>query len=63
MAEEDVTVPAGTFTCYKHQIWGLKTGQLYQEYWASPRVGLVKLVLYGLDGVETRELSSYTPGS
>ena len=26
VAEEDVTVPAGTFTCYKQESWNLSTG-------------------------------------
>jgi len=71
VAIEDVTVPAGTFRCYKLEYTKVATdGEavepmlLHDEWWSAEYnlLGPVKVVEYGLwQSPETRELVSYEP--
>ncbi|MFC1925103.1 PKD domain-containing protein [Chloroflexota bacterium] len=60
-AQEYVTVPAGIFNCYRieHSV----DGQVeWTEWWCADVRGTVKIVKETIDGVQTAELKSYTPG-
>jgi predicted secreted protein len=69
-AEEDVTVPAGTYTCYRieHTLVAQDgtpvTPVLSKvEWWSADVSGMVRSINYaGYDGEETQELTSYTAG-
>jgi len=48
---EALTVPAGTFSCYRYKVTallGIKVG----EIWAAPNVGIVRADVYGLSGFQ-----------
>jgi PKD repeat protein len=69
VAQEDVTVPAGTFSCYKITYTLTATTQsppgtlprlLKTEWWSPDVRGLVKVENYTYDALETQELVSYT---
>jgi hypothetical protein len=58
-APEQITVPAGVYTCYKVEY---RVGDvLKQTDWWDSVVGLVKSINYQFGGPETWELVSYTP--
>ena len=63
-AEENVTVPAGTFKCYRIEYTAAGSAQPSLIEWWSRGVGMfVKMVDYGsYAGIETRELSSKALG-
>lgn len=63
-AEEDITVPAGTFKCYRIEYTAAGSTQPNLIEWWSEDVGMfVKLVDYGnYAGIETRVLISKTLG-
>ena len=66
VAQEDVTVPAGTFTCYKIEYserFILGGQREWTEWWSADVCGTVKIIIReALDVVQTLELVSYTPG-
>ncbi|MFC1925104.1 hypothetical protein ACFLW2_00220 [Chloroflexota bacterium] len=62
VAQGDVTVPAGTFNCYR--IDYSLDGQLeWTEWWSADIRGTVKIIVNEIyDGMQSLELTSYTPG-
>jgi|GEM_PF-423573 len=69
VAQEDVTVPAGTFDCYKIEytlvaVDGTAVDPFLDrtEWWSAEVCGVVKSVSNAYAGVETQQLASYTPG-
>ena len=69
VAQENVTVGAGTFSCYKITYTLTATTQsppgtlprlLKTEWWSSDVLGLVKVLNNTFDALETQELASFT---
>jgi hypothetical protein len=59
-AIEDVTVPAGTFSCY-HIVHSAEGNIVFEEWWSGDVKSDVKIIDYAtFADPETRELSSYT---
>ncbi len=57
---EEVRVAAGTFKCFKTEVYISYTGDLFAEYWYSPEVKhIVKYTLYTRDGPREGELISF----
>jgi hypothetical protein len=57
---EEVKVPAGTFEAFKVEVYVYHSGNLYAEYWYSPKVKwLVKEREYLRDGLREEELMSF----
>ena len=57
---EDVTVPAGTFTTFKIETYGLENGSLLTEQWYAPKVRwFVKTRSYLAVSAREEELMSY----
>jgi len=62
---ESVTVPAGTFNCYKVEYTN-KGSVIFTEWWSADGefIAPVKIVDTGSSNdTETKELKSYTPAS
>ena len=57
---EEVKVPAGTFKAFKIERYTSYSGELFTEYWYSPKVKwFVKIKRYRRDGVRETELINY----
>ena len=62
---EEVTVPAGTYNCYKVVYTEATSGTTITEYWAADQDLCAPVKVVDEDSYkypETRELASYTPG-
>ena len=55
--DDEVSVPAGTFSCILFHRQGMEEGQSDKYYWFFPGVGKIKEA-----GGQLEELMSYTPG-
>ena len=61
VAQENITIPAGTFSCYKIE-YRLAGSVVTTEWWSADVLGVVKRVNDTYLDTETRVLVSYTPG-
>ena len=57
---EEVKVPAGTFKAFKIERYNSYSGELFAEYWYSPKIQwFVKIKRYRRDGIRQSELINY----